>query len=775
MRRRRASGVPVHVGARRAFLVAAAVVGLAMTLAAGGSGATTSPVESAIAWAQQHVGQNFDFEECQLFVHDAYYQAGVDIGWGASAVSYWTAHPGAQHPGDINPPRGALVYWGATRSPYNPYGHVGISLGGGQVISTYSYPKTTADPDAVHVFTIAARNAAGYPYLGWIAPRGVNVAQPGPVSMASYLGHIVHWDGDHKPQLTSWLVVSDGGRVRRRWIPDIATYWCLKGRGNPGPDVLSSAQLDAMPDETSVWASCDTSVPAGGKGGDGTTGLAEQAGHNGVRPFADFHSAARPGPAVAAGGFVVVACKVHDGNIASSNPDGYWYKLASDPWDGAYYAPANAFMNGDPWNGPFTHNTDFGVLDCGGASEAGSAPGASATGTSLEQEGHHGAGSFSNPHSASGGGPTVAAGEYVHVSCRLYDPAISSVNPDGYWYRIADSPWNNVYYAPANTFMNGDPWNGPYTHNTDFNVPTCGTQSSGGGGTQPSGGGGTQPSGGGGSVSVSNNNGQMAVQLASFPLGTTYFFCHAGNPSDYPTGGTVTAHGQVNITSPNESWASGLCSGGHSTNMWIGLQGTDGHDYYSNQVVMDVPASPGASVSISNNNGQMAVQVTGFPTGNTPYFCHAGDPSQYPTGGTVTAHGQVSITSPNASWASGLCSGGHSTNMWIGLQGTDGHDYYSNQVVMDVPASPGASDSVFGSNGQMSLQLSNFPQGTNYYFCHQGAPSQYPTGGSIIGHGQLNVTSPNGTYGPLCSGSGNAWIGVQGADGHDYYSNQITL
>jgi hypothetical protein len=171
----------------------------------------------------------------------------------------------------------------------------------------------------------------------------------------------------------------------------------------------------------------------------------------------------------------------------------------------------------------------------------------------------------------------------------------------------------------------------------------------------------------------------------------------------------------------------------------------------------------------------MAVQVVNFPTGTTYFFCHAGAPSDYPTGGTITNHGQVNITSPNQSWSSGLCSGGHSTNMWIGLQGADGHDYYSNQVVIDVSASPGASASVFGSNGQMSLQLANFPTGTNYYFCHQGNPSQYPTGGTIIGHGQLNVTSPNGTYGPLCSGAGNAWIGVQGADGHDYYSNQIAL
>ena len=64
---------------------------------------------------------------------------------------------------------------------------------------------------------------------------------------------------------------------------------------------------------------------------------------------------------------------------------------------------------------------------------------------------------------------------WVNVSCKVYDPYIASVNPDGYWYRIASSPWNNELLSPANTFMNGDPWGGPYTHNTDFKVPDCGS------------------------------------------------------------------------------------------------------------------------------------------------------------------------------------------------------------------------------------------------------------------------------------------------------------
>jgi hypothetical protein len=92
----------------------------------------------------------------------------------------------------------------------------------------------------------------------------------------------------------------------------------------------------------------------------------------------------------------------------------------------------------------------------------------------LEQETpNHPVNTFTNYHNASGLGAPIAAGQWVEVSCRVYDSTIASVNPDGYWYRIASSPWNNGYYSPTNTFMNGDPYGGPYTHNTDFSVPLC--------------------------------------------------------------------------------------------------------------------------------------------------------------------------------------------------------------------------------------------------------------------------------------------------------------
>jgi hypothetical protein len=86
---------------------------------------------------------------------------------------------------------------------------------------------------------------------------------------------------------------------------------------------------------------------------------------------------------------------------------------------------------------------------------------------------NHPVNTFTTYHNASGVGPQIPAGQVVQVSCRVYDPTIGTVNPDGYWYRIASPPWNNAYYAAANVFLNGDPPGGPYTHNTDFSVPVC--------------------------------------------------------------------------------------------------------------------------------------------------------------------------------------------------------------------------------------------------------------------------------------------------------------
>ena len=91
-----------------------------------------------------------------------------------------------------------------------------------------------------------------------------------------------------------------------------------------------------------------------------------------------------------------------------------------------------------------------------------------------EQAGAGGARTFANPYTLAQPGPPLRPNQRVQVECRVYEPQPRSVTPDGFSYLITSPPWSNRYWAPANSFWNGDvPGRKPYTHNTDFSVPVC--------------------------------------------------------------------------------------------------------------------------------------------------------------------------------------------------------------------------------------------------------------------------------------------------------------
>jgi hypothetical protein len=60
---------------------------------------------------------------------------------------------------------------------------------------------------------------------------------------------------------------------------------------------------------------------------------------------------------------VQVTCKLFAPEIDSAEPEGYWYRIQSKPWNGEYYAAANAFRNGAAHRGELI-DTDFAVPDC---------------------------------------------------------------------------------------------------------------------------------------------------------------------------------------------------------------------------------------------------------------------------------------------------------------------------------------------------------------------------------------------------------------------------
>lgn len=80
---------------------------------------------------------------------------------------------------------------------------------------------------------------------------------------------------------------------------------------------------------------------------------------------------------------------------------------------------------------------------------------------------------YRDPLAFRGRGASVQPGQRVEVVCRFNDRnAPPSVQP-GWWYLIASPPWNRQYYTVANSYLNGDPPEGPYLTNVDNGVPVC--------------------------------------------------------------------------------------------------------------------------------------------------------------------------------------------------------------------------------------------------------------------------------------------------------------
>jgi surface antigen len=254
------------------------------------------------------------------------------------------------------------------------YGHVGVvtrvinattfvtkEMNGGRFIQGTDAKTTEFGIYAEHQHTVG-------PNYKFIYKPGT---QPG-----AYVGHIVQWDGDRKQQKTAWLVGQDG---KRRWIPTTAIYFCLKGHGIPGPDVLPAQRLDEYPDLIGQWADCG---PGGYGAGSGDPPIEDPDGGSTPPPppppptwnetvggntntWTDYVSAGgTQGPTIPAFSTVAIACKVTGFRVADGNT--WWYRIASAPWSNQYYASADAFYNNGQTSGSLsgTPFVDPSVASC---------------------------------------------------------------------------------------------------------------------------------------------------------------------------------------------------------------------------------------------------------------------------------------------------------------------------------------------------------------------------------------------------------------------------
>ncbi|WP_410784738.1 CHAP domain-containing protein [Kribbella sp. C-35] len=92
---------------------------------------TSNPrADKAIAWYAARSGSTAYQEYCEMAAENSYGKTGI---W-ASAMADWNdaVARGVAHRGDLNPPKGALVFWNLAA----PYGHVGVAKGDGTFWAT---------------------------------------------------------------------------------------------------------------------------------------------------------------------------------------------------------------------------------------------------------------------------------------------------------------------------------------------------------------------------------------------------------------------------------------------------------------------------------------------------------------------------------------------------------------------------------------------------------------------------------------------------------------
>lgn len=89
-------------------------------------------------------------------------------GW-PSAIDQWEHYVdvGLAHPGDGDPPPGALVFWDT-----DPFGHVAVYLGDGMVVTSDIYDRVTGRKGGVYLAPMSDVTSDFWhlPYLGWAPP-----------------------------------------------------------------------------------------------------------------------------------------------------------------------------------------------------------------------------------------------------------------------------------------------------------------------------------------------------------------------------------------------------------------------------------------------------------------------------------------------------------------------------------------------------------------------------------------------------------------------------
>jgi hypothetical protein len=353
--------------------------------AGGVGGGPRSPADRghSVRWALTQLRSQDWYWRCELFVEQAY----------GTHTIYRSASAAADgiplhHESIVKAPRGALVYFRSDAS--NHYrGHVGLSLGGGRMISALATVSTT---DVAH-----SRYWRGE-YLGWAdapvswpgrpAPLpdfdgdpGVAIRITGPSSGQTISGpetFNVSADNARGVSMRAYYATDPRDATTRAWH-DIGSArrdgmnWVLTWNTITIPD-QGQAEWGTVRVEAIVR---DENGRATGNRDsrryrvDNTTGNSPPAPPASSTPpptyrettggltntWSDYATAGGVhGPTIDSNQSVQIACKIQGFQVADGNT--WWYRIASSPWNGSYYASADAFYNNGERTGAL-HGTPF--------------------------------------------------------------------------------------------------------------------------------------------------------------------------------------------------------------------------------------------------------------------------------------------------------------------------------------------------------------------------------------------------------------------------------
>ena len=331
-------------------------------------------------------------------------------------------------------------------------------------------PNSTGGSPALPAHEFSVMNATGGVYWrsapDWNTPEAVagNGFYPGTIiSVSCYQSGAADVPGsaDGMWEQANWVAGPGGGQG---WINE---HFIADGSGinQPSPGI--------PPCSSSPSPTGGGGAPTGGggtpTGGGSSPTYAETAG--GVaHTWTNYTNAGgTEGPSIASNQTVQIACWVTGFRVADGNT--YWYRIASSPWNNAYYVSADAFYNNGATSGSLigTPFVDPSVPSCSGSGGSGGGS-KSAYAETTGGVAH----TWTNYTNAGGTeGPSIASNQTVQIACWVTGFRVADGNT--YWYRIASSPWNNAYYVSADAFYNNGATSGSLigTPFVDPQVPQC--------------------------------------------------------------------------------------------------------------------------------------------------------------------------------------------------------------------------------------------------------------------------------------------------------------